>query len=74
MRNQPIDAQPPLAVEDVVHTQWRRVVGRRSFLRGVGVAAAATVPGGTLFAGEASASNTITKGTSQFCGSWPPSS
>ena len=42
--------------------QWRWVVGRRSFLRGVGVAAAATVPGGTLFAGEASASNTITKG------------
>jgi hypothetical protein len=62
MSNQPIDAQPPLAVEDAVHTQWRRVVGRRSFLRGVGVAAAATVPGGALFADEASASSTITKG------------
>ncbi len=62
MSNQPIDGQPPLAVEDEVHRRWRRVVGRRSFLRGVGVAAAATVPGGALFAGEASASSTITKG------------
>jgi hypothetical protein len=33
--------------------QWRRVVGRRSFLRGVGLAGAAALPGGALLADTA---------------------
>jgi hypothetical protein len=33
--------------------QWRRVVGRRSFLRGLGVAGAAALPGSALVAGAA---------------------
>ncbi len=42
---------------------WRRVVGRRSFLKGVGMAGATAVPGSALFAGEAfAASKSITKG------------
>jgi Ferritin-like domain len=62
MSKRPIDAQP-VSVEDEVHAEWRRVVGRRSFLRGVGVAAAAAVPGTALFAGEAAAATgAITKG------------
>jgi hypothetical protein len=35
---------------DQVQENWRRVVRRRSFLKGVGVAGAATVPAGRLFA------------------------
>jgi hypothetical protein len=38
---------------DEVQAQWRRVVGRRSFLKGVGLAGAAAVPGSALFATEA---------------------
>jgi len=49
--------------DDDVQAQWRRVVGRRSFLRGVGVAAAAAVPGSALFASEAiAASSALAKG------------
>jgi hypothetical protein len=46
-----------------VQAQWRRVVGRRSFLKGVGMAGAAAMPGSALFASEAMArSSAITKG------------
>jgi Ferritin-like domain len=39
--------------EDDLHAHWRRVVGRRSFLKGVGLAGAAAVPGAGLLAGNA---------------------
>ena len=35
---------------DEIQTNWQRLVRRRSFLRGVGVAGAATLPAGKLFA------------------------
>jgi hypothetical protein len=42
---------------------WQKVVGRRSFLKGVGLAGVAAVPGSALFASEALArSNSITTG------------
>src|SRR4030081_2741228 len=51
----PIDPPPSASVQDDLHAQWRRVVGRRSFLRGVGVAGAAAVPASALFASSAMA-------------------
>src|SRR3954467_8741190 len=58
----PSEAQPS-ATEDDVHAQWQRVVGRRSFLKGVGLAGAAALPGSALFASEAIArSSRITAG------------
>ena len=39
--------------DDELHGHWQRVVGRRSFLKGVGVAGAAALPGSALFSGEA---------------------
>jgi hypothetical protein len=49
--------------EDDLQGHWRRVVGRRSFLKGVGLAGAAAVPGSALLAGSASASTgALTKG------------
>jgi hypothetical protein len=57
------DADHPEFEEDDVQAHWRRVVGRRSFLKGVGLAGAAAVPGSALFASEAMArSSAITKG------------
>jgi len=54
---------PPRAGDDDLHAQWQRVVGRRSFLKGVGLAGAAAVPGSALLAGEAFAkSSRITEG------------
>ncbi len=51
------------SVEDDVHAHWQRVVGRRSFLKGVGLAGAAALPGSALFAGQAFAQSTrITAG------------
>jgi hypothetical protein len=38
-----------------VRSQWSRVVGRRSFLKGVGLAGAAMLPGGALLANRAMA-------------------
>jgi hypothetical protein len=38
-----------------VDVLWRRVAGRRSFLKGVGLAAAAVVPGSALLASQAAA-------------------
>src|SRR4051812_32207723 len=49
---------PPTArpeIDDDVQAHWRRVVGRRSFLVGVGLAGAAALPGGALLASEAAA-------------------
>jgi hypothetical protein len=45
------------STDDELRDHWRGVVGRRSFLGGVGLAAAAVVPGSALFAGEATAAN-----------------
>ena len=39
--------------EDDVQAHWRRVVGRRSFLKGVGLAGAAALPGNALLSGNA---------------------
>ena len=47
----------PTAVrEDDLQAHWRRVVGRRSFLKGVGLAGAAALPGSALLSGNALAS------------------
>ena len=59
----PSEAQPSAPTEDDVQAHWQRVVGRRSFLKGVGLAGAAALPGSALFAGEAMArSSRITNG------------
>ena len=39
--------------EDDLEARWRRVVGRRSFLKGVGLAGAAALPGSALLSGNA---------------------
>jgi Ferritin-like domain len=58
-----VHPQHPVDVEDDLEAQWRGVVGRRSFLKGIGLAGAAAVPASALFASEASgASGAITKG------------
>jgi hypothetical protein len=61
MKNQ--DATSPLASEqqqkdDQVQSQWNRVVGRRSFLKGVGLAGAAVLPGSALLSSQAIARST----------------
>lgn len=43
--------------DEELQAQWRRVVGRRSFLKGVGVAGAAALPGSALLADTAVAAN-----------------
>ena len=43
--------------EDDLQAHWQRVVGRRSFLKGVGLAGAATLPGGAVLADTARASS-----------------
>ena len=58
-----IEAAAPAVAEAGVDTLWQRVVGRRSFLRSVGVAGAAAVPGSALLASEAMAkSNRLSGG------------
>jgi hypothetical protein len=47
---------PAALPDDDLQAHWRRVVGRRSFLKGVGLASAAALPGSALFAGGAVAS------------------
>jgi len=47
------EAPPSASGEDDVQASWRRVVGRRSFLKGVGLAGAAALPGSALFTSEA---------------------
>src|SRR5882757_5977971 len=57
------DASDPALVDRDVEAKWRSVVGRRSFLKGVGLAGAAALPGSALFASEAVArSSAITRG------------
>jgi hypothetical protein len=49
--------------EDRLDAHWRRVVGRRSFLKGIGMAGAAAVPGSALFAsGALAARGALAKG------------
>jgi Ferritin-like domain len=58
-----IERDREISGEDELEARWRRVVGRRSFLKGVGLAGAAAVPAAALFASEASAaSREITEG------------
>jgi Ferritin-like domain len=56
-----VDGSASVETEDL-HEQWQRVVGRRSFLKGVGAAGAVAIPGSALFASEAMAATPITKG------------
>jgi hypothetical protein len=57
------DPQDRMSADQDLEARWRDVVGRRSFLKGVGLAGAAAVPGAALFASEArAASGTITGG------------
>jgi Ferritin-like domain len=59
----PAEVSGAAPVEQDLEARWRSVVGRRSFLKGVGVAAGAAVPAGALFASEATArSGALTKG------------
>jgi hypothetical protein len=57
------EAQPSASTDDDLQSHWQRVVGRRSFLKGVGIAGAAALPGSALFTSEAIArSGGITAG------------
>ncbi len=58
------DAQRPVSADDDLDAKWRQVAGRRSFLKGVGLAGVAALPGSALLASAASAktSSAITKG------------
>jgi hypothetical protein len=47
------EGHPSASLDDDVQSHWQRVVGRRSFLKGVGLAGAAALPGSALFASEA---------------------
>ena len=47
------EVQAPASVDEDLHAHWSRVVGRRSFLKGVGLAGAAALPASALFTGEA---------------------
>jgi len=61
MSNQTDSTSRPLGESPVdadLDAQWRRVVGRRSFLRGVGMAGAAAAGGSAVFAGEAAGAGT----------------
>jgi hypothetical protein len=59
----PVSREVPASPAEGLDAHWRRVVGRRSFLRGVGIAGAAAVPGSALFASQATArSAALTKG------------
>ncbi len=49
----PIEPQYSALVDDDVHAHWQRVVGRRSFLKGIGLAGAAAIPASGLLAGPA---------------------
>src|SRR3954454_8072034 len=59
----PTEGRHRAAPGDDVDALWQRVVGRRSFLKGVGLAGAAALPGSALFASQAMArSAALTKG------------
>jgi Ferritin-like domain len=59
----PVDAHPA-SIDGDLDNHWQRAVGRRSFLKRVGVAGAMAVPGSALLASQASAkaSSRLTKG------------
>lgn len=58
-----IDTGPAGSIEGELQGKWHQSLGRRSFLKGVGLAGAAALPGSALFAAEASAkSAALTKG------------
>ncbi len=62
-RSRATDTAAPSAGADDLQLLWRKVVGRRSFLKQVGIAGAAAVPAGALAAAAASAkSNGPTEG------------
>ena len=52
----------PPSAEDDLQAKWQRVVGRRSFLKGVGLAGAAAVPGSACSRAGTAREDTITKG------------
>ena len=55
--------EDPISPHEEAERQWRRVLGRRSFLKGVGLAGAAAIPGSALLSGSAFASGgTLTQG------------
>ena len=55
--------EDPISPHQEAERQWRRVLGRRSFLKGVGLAGAAAIPGSALLSGSAFASGgTLTQG------------
>jgi hypothetical protein len=59
----PTEGRHPSSPADDVDALWQRVVGRRSFLKGVGLLGAAALPGSALFANQAIArSSRITGG------------
>src|SRR3984885_11045054 len=59
----PFDAVEPPSVEENHVAQWRQAVGRRSFLKSMGVGGAIAVPGSALLASQArAASRAITGG------------
>src|SRR5437588_9435709 len=55
--------EDPISPHQEAERQWRRVLGRRSFLKGVGLAGASALPGSALLSGSAFASGgTLTQG------------
>jgi len=60
MRDETLSSISPSAGEDI-NSDWKRVVRRRSFLRGIGLTGAA-LPAGSLLKGESSSSDTLNKG------------
>ena len=49
------EGRPPTSLGADVHELWQRVIGRRSFLKGVGLAGAAALPGSGLLTSQAAA-------------------
>jgi len=49
-----VETRSPTTDQDL-QAKWHRVVGRRSFLKGIGIAGVAAVPGSALLATEATA-------------------
>ncbi len=57
------EVNAPASVEDDLQAKWSRVLGRRSFLKGVGVAGAAALPASAMLTGQAfGRSTSITDG------------
>ena len=55
-------AHAPGAEPHELREAWNRVVGRRAFLMGVGMAGASAMSGGALFAADAGADTAPTSG------------